>query len=195
MCNYSLPIVVTSTIVLASAARSPVDATPRRRHDASRSPSFSRVCSSFVLSSFFILSSLRFVLRYCKICVRGYTQEHALTHTDWRSSCGVASTIGSSQRDGGISSLPACLSLYRFFHFYSYRYIVMLWNVDCGGVIMCRHFITVLDIFFILLNKCEHRMYMKTFGWFFERSSISLFPLPHRSLLFILLSAYYVEDK
>lgn len=194
MCNYSLPMVVTFTIVLASAARSPVDASPRRRRDASRSflsLAFAPLSSFF----FFILSSLRFFLRYCKICVRGYTQEHARTHTDWRSSCGVASTIGSSQRDGGISSLPACLSLYRFFHFYSYWYIVMLWNVDCGGVIMCRRIITVLDIFFILLNKCEHRMYMETFGWFFERSSISLFPFPHRSLLFILLSAYYVEDK
>jgi len=31
---------------------------------------------------------------------------------------GATSTIGSSQRDGDISPLPACLSLYRFFHFY-----------------------------------------------------------------------------
>lgn len=31
---------------------------------------------------------------------------------------GATSANGGTQRDGGISPLPACLSLYRFFHFY-----------------------------------------------------------------------------
>lgn len=31
---------------------------------------------------------------------------------------GATSANGGAQRDGGISPLPACLSLYRFFHFY-----------------------------------------------------------------------------
>lgn len=33
---------------------------------------------------------------------------------------------------------------------YSYRYIVTLCNVDCGGVIMCRRTIIVLDLLFFL---------------------------------------------
>lgn len=68
---------------------------------------------------------------------------------------GATSTIGSSQRDGDISPLPACLSLYRFFSLlYSYRYIVTLRN-GCDGGHLCVA-VPLLYFLIFLLNKCEH---------------------------------------
>lgn len=70
---------------------------------------------------------------------------------------GATSTIGSSQRDGGISPLPAMSFIVQIFSLlYTYRYIVTLCNVDCGGGHYCAspyHYCTFL---MFLLNKCEH---------------------------------------
>lgn len=70
-------MVVTFTIVLASAARSPVDASPRRRRDASRS--LLSLAFALLLSFLFFLFCLLFVF-FSGIARYVYVDTHRNTY-------------------------------------------------------------------------------------------------------------------
>lgn len=79
----------------------------------------------------------------------------------------VKCIINNVNTDRGISPLPACLSLYRFFHFYSYRNV----TISITRQLYCCRIIIVLGF---LLNKCEHAEIIQVSCYYFFNIAISL---------------------